>query len=325
MPHSEPPKIVVIGSYVQDLMFSTPEFPRPGQTLIGKFKSGPGGKGSNQAVAAARTGVPIGFIGAVGKDAFAIEAQNCHEIENIDSRLAIYSEAQTGAAAIMVNKTGENEIVVALGTNNLLQPSDVPEEMIQNAKILVSQLECNLEAATHALKLAQANGVTTILNPAPMRDDFDSEMLDHTDILIPNETEFAHLLRLKLPDTYGDFNEDKIHALDEAELHSICRDFGVDTFIITLGSQGCFVSTKSEYYTVPPIAGINVVDTTGAGDAFVGGFSSGLIQFNGDLKQATEYGNVVAGLSVTKFGTAPSMPVLEEINSYIATLGRYCP
>ena len=305
--------IVVIGSYVQDLTFSLPEFPVPGQTLIGAFKSGPGGKGSNQAVAAARTGVPTGFIGGVGEDAFSSEARKCHRAEGIESILVAYPEAATGAAGIIVNSHGENEIVVALGANDLLAPEDIPADMITQSQILISQLECNLDAATLALKIARNNGVRTILNPAPMRDDFHPAMLEWVDILIPNETEFAHLVRLTQPERHREFSEGQIEELDESALHELCLGFGMEAFIITLGGKGCFVSTVGGYYTAPPIGGIEVVDTTGAGDAFVGGFASGLIQFEGDLKKATQYGNVVAGLSVTKFGTAPAMPQADEI------------
>jgi len=305
--------IVVIGSYVQDLTFHLPEFPKPGQTLIGKFQSGPGGKGSNQAVAAARTGTPTTFIGATGQDAFAGVARDFHKKEGIDSQLAIKPDDATGTAGILVNQHGENEIVVALGANASLTPSDILEEIISKTRIVVTQLECNLEATNHALKLARLNGVTTLLNPAPMRDDFPIEMLENVDILVPNETEFAHLLRTKFPDTYGSIEENAIQDIAPEALHELCREFEVPTFIITLGSKGCFVSTADSYFQTESIKGIDVVDTTGAGDAFVGGFASGLINFDGDIKKASEYGNAVAGLSVTRRGTAPAMPYKDDI------------
>jgi len=313
--------IVVTGSYVQDLTFKLPEFPTAGQTLIGEFNTGPGGKGSNQAVAAARTGVSTAFIGATGNDAFAQVAMEFHEGEGIDSRLAIQTEQATGTAAILVNDLGENEIVVALGANNFLSPADIPEALVSEARILVSQLEFNLEAAAHALRLARENQVTTLLNPAPMRDDFPPSMLDYVDILVPNETEFAHLIRARFPEEHGAFNEASIQSLSSDQLHHLCRDFGVSTFIITLGGNGCFISTEDRYYEVPSIQGIEVVDTTGAGDAFVGGFSSGLVQFDGDIEKAVCYASVVAGLSVTKFGTAPAMPTKAEIEAEIEKQG----
>ena len=309
--------IVVTGSYVQDLTFTLPEFPTAGQTLIGEFQTGPGGKGSNQAVAAARTGVSTAFVGATGNDAFAQVAKDFHQGEGIDSRLALQQDHATGTAAILVNDRGENEIVVALGANNFLQPDNIPQELLEGAKILVSQLECNLEAANHALRLARSLQVTTLLNPAPMRDDFPPSMLESVDILVPNETEFAHLIRTRFPDEHPDFNEASIQELSAEQLHSLCREFGVATFIMTLGSKGCLVSTADRYFEVAPLDGIEVVDTTGAGDAFVGGLSSGLVQFDGDIEKAVRYGTVVAGLSVTKFGTAPAMPTRAEIDAEI--------
>lgn len=311
--------ILVVGSYVCDLCFSMPEFPRPGQTLIGKFKSGPGGKGSNQAVAAARTGTETAFIGATGDDAFAQVARSFHKEEGIISHLASYPDLATGTAAILVNERGENEIVVALGANNALSSGDIQDQLIIDAKILVTQLECNLEATMHALKLGRNNGIKTLLNPAPMRNDFSLDILQWVDILIPNETEFAHLARLRFPDIHGDFSEDSIAELSQSDLHSLCRKFGVSTFIITLGSQGCFISTPDKFFTVPSISGIKVVDTTGAGDTFVGGFASGLVQFENNIEKAAQYGNIVAGLSVTQFGTAPAMPSKADIK---AELGR---
>ncbi len=315
--------IVVTGSYVQDLTFMLPEFPTAGQTLIGEFKTGPGGKGSNQAVAAARTGVPTTFIGATGNDAFAQVAKDFHKGEGIDSRLAPQADQATGTAAILVNDRGENEIVVALGANNFLSPEDIPESLVADAQILLSQLECNLEAAEHALKLARKHQVTTLLNPAPMRDDFPPSMLNSVDILVPNETEFAHLIRTRFPEKHGSFKEASIPSLTLEQLHHLCRDFGVPTFIITLGGNGCFVSTEDRYFEIPSITGIEVVDTTGAGDAFVGGLASGLVQFGGNIEKAVRYASVVAGLSVTKFGTAPAMPTQTEIETEIQQQGLH--
>tara|TARA_Y100000588_G_scaffold392331_1_gene503829 strand:- start:3336 stop:4301 length:966 start_codon:yes stop_codon:yes gene_type:complete len=309
------PPILVFGSYMHDLSFSMRDFPKPGQTIIGDFKSGPGGKGSNQAVAAARTSVHTAFVGATGEDAFADLAKNFHQEEGVHSKWTRREDLATGTAAIFVNDKGENEIVVALGANNSLSSNDIPEEFLSAADIMVTQLECNLDATEQALKKGKAHGITTLLNPAPMRDDFQASILEWVDILVPNETEFVHMVQLRVPESHASFSEESIPALEETDLHDLCRQFGVPTFIITLGSQGCFVSTQDRYFTVPAITDINVLDTTGAGDAFVGGFASGLIQFGGDLEKAAQYGNLVAGLSVTRFGTAPSMPKESEIQS----------
>ncbi len=313
--------IVVIGSYVQDLTFRLPEFPKPGQTLIGNFQTGPGGKGSNQAVAAARTGVKTRFIGAVGNDAFAKVARDFHESEGIDSHLFEKPEHATGTAGILVNDHGENEIVVALGANGRLSAEDLPETLISNAGIVVTQLESNLESTHHALQFAKTNGVLALLNPAPMRDDFPVEMLNSVDILIPNETEFSQLLNTRFPETHGTFDETAINEMQPQALHELCRSFKVPTFIITLGSKGCFVSTEESFYFVDPITNITVVDTTGAGDAFVGGFASGMIQTGGDIRKAVGYGAIVGGLSVTRSGTAPAMPQKQEILAQMEVSG----
>jgi ribokinase len=154
-----------------------------------------------------------------------------------------------------------------------------------------------------------------------MRDDFPMDLLDSVDILVPNETEFAHLVRARFPVDHGSFSEEQIAGLAADELRELCREFGVPTVIITLGGKGCFCSTGETFFTISPLPGIKVVDTTGAGDAFVGGLASGMVQFAGDLRKAAQYGTVVAGLSVTQFGTAPAMPHKDAIASEAAKQG----
>lgn len=311
--------IVVVGSYVQDQIFTVPEFPTTGQTRIGNYQTGPGGKGSNQAVAAARTGVSTAFIGAVGADAFAQIARDFHASEGIASHLIQDNLRPSGTAGILVNEQGENQIVVALGANEFLKPAAIPEVFIRDSKVLVTQLECNLKATEHALKVAKSNDVTTVLNPAPMRDDFPMRILATVDILIPNETEFAHLVRKKFPHKYPDFSDESLLSETPEELHQLCRSFNVPTVIITLGSRGCLVSTCDSYFMLPSLSDVDVVDTTGAGDAFVGGFASGMVQLDGDLIEAARYATLVAGLSVGKLGTAPAMPYTREIMAVLDT------
>ncbi|MCB1121012.1 MAG: ribokinase [Verrucomicrobiae bacterium] len=309
--------VIVVGSYVQDLTFTLPQFPKPGQTLIGQFHTGAGGKGSNQAVAAARTGVKVAFIGATGDDAFAQVASEFHEKEGIDSHLAVKPDLATGTAGILVNDQGENEIVVALGANNALRPEDIDAAWPRKAMVLVTQLECNLDATGHALELARSEGIRTILNPAPMRDDFPMSLLNLVDILVPNETEFAHLVRSRFPEKYGKFNESSIESMEAEDLHRLCRDFEVPTLIVTLGGKGSFCSTGDTFFHTKPLSNITVVDTTGAGDAFVGGLASGLVQFDGNLVEGIQFASRVAGLSVTKIGTAQAMPTAKEIENTI--------
>jgi ribokinase len=286
---------------------------------VGIFKTGPGGKGSNQAVAAGRAGVDTLFVGAVGQDAFADQARDFYRAEKIGCRLATKPTHATGTAAILVSSSGQNEIIVALGANDHLKKSDLPAAAIKSARVVVSQLESNLSTASHALKVARKAGVTTVLNPAPMRPDFPVTLLADVDILIPNETEFTALVNLLPESGLKNFSEADLSKLPAEELHALCRKFGVPTVIVTLGARGCLLSSVEHYLFIPAFKGIEVVDTTGAGDAFVGGFAAGLVKFDGDVAAAARFGNAVAALSVTKFGTAPAMPREREITRFLKT------
>ncbi len=311
------PLVVVVGSFVQDLCWKCAEFPRAGETVIGTFATGPGGKGSNQAVAAGRAGAPTVFIGAVGRDVFADAAKKFYRAEGIGARFIEKPKHATGTAAIMVNATAQNEIVVALGASALLQPRDIDGTLIRGAKVVVCQHEANLPVNAHVFRLARKAGVTTVLNPAPMRPDFDARVLALVDVLIPNETEFVTLAN-QLGIAPSPFTESALQAMTPGDLHRLCRAFGVPTVIVTLGKRGCFVSPPEGVPTfIPAHTGIKVVDTTGAGDAFVGGFAAGLVESDGDLVAAARLGNAVAALSVTKFGTAPAMPAKAEIARFL--------
>ena len=316
-----PPLVVVVGSYVQDLTFRCAEFPRPGETVVGRFAAGPGGKGSNQAVAAARAGARVAFIGAVGRDAFGAGALEFHLAEGIDCRLAEKSDHPTATAAILVNGGGQNEIIVSLDANDALTPADIDAhaDALRTGAVLVTQLEANLAAEAHAMRLARAAGLTVILNPAPMRADFDPIVLADVDVLIPNESEFCSLIRLlhgtsSLPGVIVDLQA--LERLDDAALHALCRGLRVATVIVTLGARGCFVSTPARSFTIPAVAGIDVADTTGAGDAFVGAFAAALAEFGpGEVERAAQFANAAAALSVTKPGAARAMPHRTEIDA----------
>ncbi len=312
-----PARVAVVGSFVQDLTFLCDAFPRPGETLVGRFVTGPGGKGSNQAVAAARAGAATAFLGAVGRDGFGESARAFHVAEGIDCRLVEKPDLPTGTAGILVDARGQNLIVVALAANGVLSPADLDQhaDVLRGAAVVVTQLEANLDAAAHALRLARAAGVRTLLNPAPMRPDFDTATLALADLLVPNEAEFATLvghlgLRGNAP-----FTEDDLAALAPAELHALCRGFGVPTLVVTLGARGCFVSTPEGFEHLPAMPGIVPVDTTGAGDAFVGALAAALSETPGDLPRAARFANVAAALSVTRSGTALAMARREEIRA----------
>lgn len=316
------PRVVVVGSFVQDLTWQCPEFPRPGQTVVGRFTTGPGGKGSNQAVACSRAGVPTLFIGAVGPDAFAADARAFYRREGLACHLVEKRGRVTGTAGILVNAGGQNEIVVALGANVALARTDVPVAPLRSARVVVAQFESNLATTAHVLKTARRAGATTVLNPAPMRPGFDPAMLADTDILIPNETEFTALVNLLPATGRRDFTENTLHALAPEALHALCRAFAVPAVIVTLGGKGCFVSRPDGHTAIPACTGIKVVDTTGAGDAYVGGFAAGLVKFDGDLVRAARFGNAVAALSVTKCGTAPAMPAARAIARFLRARAR---
>jgi ribokinase len=310
------PQVIVVGSFVQDLTWNCEKFPQAGETIIGTFGTGPGGKGSNQAVAAGRAGAATLFIGAVGADTFAAGAKAFYKAEKISARFIEKRGHATGTAAILVSATGQNEIVVALGANARLSKADLPSALFAGAQVVVTQLESSLVAATTALKAAHAAGALAVLNPAPMRADFDPAILGHADILIPNETEFAALVNLLPVTGIKDFTEQQLATLGHDDIHALARTFGPPVVIVTLGKRGCLVSQETGYNFIPSHK-VKAVDTTGAGDAFVGGFSAGLVKFKGDLLAAARFGTAVAALSVTKRGTAPAMPRAKEIAAFL--------
>lgn len=306
--------VLVVGSFVQDLTWKCTSFPVPGQTVVGSFVTGPGGKGSNQAVAAGRAGSRTCFVGALGDDAFGAGAKAFYRAEKITGRWAVKPKHATGTAGILVNAGGQNQIIVALGANAHLARADVPAELIAASRIVVVQNESHLGTTAHALRTARKLGVPTVLNPAPMRADFNPEVLRQVDILIPNETEFDALLRAR--DPKGAPSEEELSRLPLTELHALARTLVVPTVIITLGERGCLVSTRDSHAHLPAHK-VKAVDTTGAGDAFVGGFAAGWVRCGGDLNEAARFGNAVAALSVTKFGTAPAMPRLPAIERFL--------
>jgi ribokinase len=192
----------------------------------------------------------------------------------------------------------------------------VPAAALRAARVVVTQHETDLGTVAAVLRTARRAGATTLHNPAPMRPDFDQALLRHVDILIPNESEFAALIvRRKTPGAQK-LTAAAVAALPTEKLHALCRTLGVPTVIVTLGAKGVFVSQDSGATLIPALK-VKVVDTTGAGDAFCGGFAAGLVKFNGDILAAARFGNVVAALSVTKFGTAPSMPTARAIAAFL--------
>lgn len=325
------PAVVVVGSYVQDLTWRCAAFPATGQTVVGRFATCPGGKGSNQAIAASRSGVETMFFGAIGRDLLGAKARQFYRDEKISAHFAEKPRQETGTAAILVNAAGENRIIVALGANTALRSSDLDPQTLRSAKVVVAQFEANLDASTFALRTAHRAGVTTVLNPAPMRLDLDLSILRNVDVLVPNEIEFAILVN-RVRKAAAFTRKEPLAKLallggrtisrdGVREFHRICRTLGVPTVIVTLGERGCFVSDRRGGTFIRGHA-VRAVDTTGAGDAFVGAFAAGLVRFNDSVSAATRYANGAAALSVTRRGTAIAMPWRADVDRFLASQGR---
>jgi ribokinase len=312
----------VIGSFVQDLAFTVGNFPAPGQTIIGNFFSGPGGKGSNQAVAAHRQNIPTVFIGCVGEDLFGHGYREWCSKEGLPIQLLTVSNAPTGAASIVINGKAENAIVVALGANDALTPEHVLTVLGQESSlsVVLLQAESNLKAAETALSYARERGIASILNPAPINPGVSSSLLSLADYITPNETELSFLLE----HLAGVTCKEDFTKLSDQSIREVCEHLPNTSVLMTLGSNGSILYqredpppgitgvSRGEVLRTPAIQ-VKPVDTTGAGDAFNGGLAAGLIKCDGNLPQAIRYATVVAGLSTEKMGTAPAMPTEQEV------------
>lgn len=311
---------------MQDLAFFARNFPKPGETVLGDFRPGPGGKGFNQAVAAMRAGAATLFIGAIGRDSFGEGAKKFSSRIGLRATFVEKPKHATGAAVITINAAGQNQIVISGGANLALHKQDVPLAPFDSAQVVVCQGESDYRTVAHALKLGRKNGATTVLNPAPMRADFDPALLRLTDVLIPNESEFvalarahppcATLLRTAAYREQGEFDERALATLKADALHRLCRCLQVPIVILTLGARGCFVSQPDAWLRMNAHP-VEVVDSTGAGDAFVGGFAAGLVKFKRNVAEAANFANAVAALAVMQPGTADAMPNTREIARFL--------
>jgi ribokinase len=310
--------VVVVGSYNHDHVWRTPQFPLPGETRLGRFTSGPGGKGFNQAMAAARQGARTAFVAALGEDAIGEGALALGTREGIQMRVERHGDAATGTAAILVDDTGQNLIVVGPGANLRLTAGHVEAQanLIGTARVLITQHEVAPEATRRALELARASGTLTLHNPAPPLAADDGDLLDRIDILTPNESEFAHLLRRCAA---VDVDPAGIAARSDEELHGLCRRLGAPTLVLTLGARGVFVSHAGDdargdaamHYRLAAEE-VRARDTTGAGDAFNGALAAALCRLAGrPFAAAVRAANRAAGLSVEQDGAALAMPTLD--------------
>lgn len=305
-----------MGSFIQDLAFFTPRFPRPGETVLGDFRAGPGGKGFNQAVAATRAGAPTLFVGAVGRDGFGAAAKAFVRQAGIRAQLVEKPKCVTGAAGIIIGADGQNQIVVSPGANFALHPADVPAALFRGSRVVVCQGESDLRLVAHVLRAARRAGAATVLNPAPMRPGLDGPLLRHVDILVPNETEFGALLARKAPGAARRLGTGDLARRTPEQLHAACRSLGVPVVIVTLGRRGCLLSEPERWSWIRAHE-VEPVDTTGAGDAFVGGLAAGLVRFRSNLAEAANFANAVAALSIMRPGTAESMPTSREIARFL--------
>jgi ribokinase len=314
-------KVVVVGSYNQDFVWTTDALPAPGATRLGSFGGGPGGKGFNQAVAAARAGAATTFITALGADDTAAGARALAAAEGIALRDQVHAGLATGTAGIFVDADGRNVIVVAPGANAALDAGFVQAQAdaFRGARVVLAQLEVAADAVQAALDAAGAAGALAILNPAPANAPTTDTMLAVADVLTPNETEFAAMLARH---EGHEVDADALASLADAEFHALCRLLAPRaTVVVTLGAAGAFVShgdslrgDAAEAYRVPAEAVI-AVDTTGAGDAFSGALAAALASMDADGKfqGAVRFATRFAGLSTSRHGAALAMPRRSEL------------
>ncbi|PHV07982.1 ribokinase [Janthinobacterium sp. BJB412] len=300
--------IVVIGSINMDLVLGVPRMPMPGETISGgPFATIAGGKGANQAVACARLAagrVPVAMVGCVGDDGFGDTLRTALQDEGIDdSHVSTIAATATGVASILVDAAGQNSIVLAAGANALLSPAhiDAARELIAAASIVVLQLEVPLETVGHAIKLAHSLGKTVLLNPAPARS-LPAELLAQVDYLVPNEIEAAMLLGA----------EARGGAVVAAQAEQLLA-LGCRNVLVTLGAEGVYAADANggHYY---PARQVKAVDSTAAGDTFIGGLVAALAT-GATLERAISLGQRAAGISVTRRGAQTSIPYLHELDA----------
>ena len=280
---SPPGRVLVVGSANLDLVATTARHPAPGETLIGHdYSEHPGGKGLNQAVAAARAGSPTRFVGAVGPDDAGQTLTRVAGEAGVDTSEVAVVDVSTGRALILVSDSGENSIVVVPGANELC-----PEGAARAGEVVLAQLEVPLDTVESTFRSAREVGATTVLNPAPARP-LPPELLDLVDIIVPNE-----------------------HELDLLGGVSGLLERGVGTVVVTLGAEGARVHTSEGAVDIPTLA-VDAVDTTGAGDTFCGYLASGLAS-GLPLESAARRGCLAAALSTTRSGAAPSIPTSAEV------------
>jgi ribokinase len=291
-----------------DLVVKSPRLPTVGETILGEdFIMTPGGKGANQAVAAAKLGAEVYLIAKLGNDIFAEQSLKNFKKEGVNTKYIIQTnEAPSGVALITVDNAGNNVIVVAPGANQMLSPNDVKkaESDITLSGALVAQLEIPLETVEFAAQLANDSGVPFILDPAPAQK-LRPELLKMVDVLTPNETEARILTGVEVTS-----NRDSARTAAKKLL-----EYGVKSVILTMGANGFLLADDDKMEFVPAVK-VNAIDATAAGDAFTGSVGVGIAQGK-TLHNAASFANYVAALSVTKMGAQSSMPTREAVESFM--------
>lgn len=304
-------QLVVLGSVNADHVLRVPHFPRPGETLCGhSYQVLPGGKGANQAVAAARLGADIGFIARIGDDAIGRQMRDGFARDGINvSAVECDPALPTGIAIIYVSDEGENSIGISAEANGALTPAVVEQHaaLIADANTLLLQLEVPLASVQRAAELARAGGTRVVLNPAPAQP-LPPALLALVDLITPNQTE-AELLT-------------GISVTDEASAHLAAERFhamGIQSVMITMGSQGVYVSEGGQAALVPGFR-VTATDTTAAGDTFNGAFLAEQLR-GSDTHSAIRFAHAAAAISVTRFGAQSSIPTLDEVTAFLKERG----
>jgi ribokinase len=302
--------LTVIGSINMDLVVTAPEIPKVGETILGRdFNQYPGGKGANQAVAAAQLDMPVCFLGCVGDDSYGSTMINSMSKSGIDvSRIKQIKDCSTGIAVISVNDKGQNNIVVVGGANSFVDEKYIDDniEVISKSEVVLCQMEIPIPTVEYAFSKAKELGKTTILNPAPATEISD-KLIGLTDILVPNEHELQRLTGASTDSTKG--------ISDAAK---IMLDKGVKILIVTLGKRGCGVFTREESSWYPAYE-VKAVDSTAAGDSFIGGFTWSYMK-DRNLSDAVKSGQMIASMSVQRKGAQNSLPTLKEYMVYSESL-----
>jgi ribokinase len=303
-------QVTVFGSYIVALFMTGGPIPQPGETVVAKeFFEGPGGKGSNQAIAASRAGARTGFLAKIGNDKYGNDALTMYRENNVDTSLILVDEeAPTGIGFVTVDPHGENAISITLGANDTITSSEIDTMIpkVADTNIIGFQLENNVDAVEYAIKRARKEGITTLLDPAPVKT-LSSDIYQYIDYLKPNEYEASQLSGIKV--------DSKDNA---AKACSRFLEKGVRNVIITLGKEGCVFmgNDKKTPHFLEAYSVDKVVDTTGAGDSFSGALMAELSR-GSSLEEAIAYSLAAAALSVTKFSVVDALPTEKEIRQFM--------